>query len=136
MSQVTMYFDGACPLCQREVALLKRLDKAKNVKWQDISKDIGDLVNDGISFEEAMQQLHARDKNNQLQKGVDAFITVWRELPYFRILAFLGSLPGIKWLAAVSYAVFAKWRLKVHPELCNDKRCSSGSHAPAGTKNY
>ncbi|MDM8559300.1 DUF393 domain-containing protein [Candidatus Parabeggiatoa sp. HSG14] len=123
MSTVTMYFDGMCPLCKREVALLKRLDKTGKIKWHDISTGLGDLAEENITFEEAMQQLHARDRNNKIRKGVDAFITIWRELPYFRVLAFLGSLPGIKWLAKVSYAVFAKRRLKVHPQQCDNKTC-------------
>ncbi|MFT6308343.1 MAG: putative DCC family thiol-disulfide oxidoreductase YuxK, partial [Halioglobus sp.] len=31
-----MFYDGACPLCSREVAHYRRIDTNNNVSWLDI----------------------------------------------------------------------------------------------------
>ena len=36
-----MFYDGGCPLCSREVAHYRRLDRRNNVSWVDIHDDLG-----------------------------------------------------------------------------------------------
>ena len=30
---LTVYFDGSCPLCRREMALYRRLPQAQSIEW-------------------------------------------------------------------------------------------------------
>ena len=48
--------------------------------------------------------------NNVLYVGVDAFIIIWNNLSYWKILGILVSLPLIKQIVNLAYRVFANWR--------------------------
>ena len=38
-SPLTVWYDGACPLCTREIALMRRLDRARRIEFVDVSDD-------------------------------------------------------------------------------------------------
>ncbi|MCA3300536.1 MAG: DUF393 domain-containing protein, partial [Roseomonas sp.] len=40
-AQVTVWFDGACPLCLREIALMRRLDRRGAIDFIDIGAEAG-----------------------------------------------------------------------------------------------
>ena len=54
--------------------------------------------------------LHAKDSDGNYHIGVDAFILIWRNLPYFKYLNNIISLPGIYQLTNLIYEKFAKYR--------------------------
>ncbi len=119
-SRVTMFYDGGCSLCGREVAHYRRLDKADRVQWIDINPDPGVLDAVGIRYEEAMARLHVRDRAGEIQTGAWAFAAVWDELPFYRwlsrVVRALYLLPAME----AAYTLFARWRLK-------RRGCKSGS---------
>ena len=63
-----------------------------------------------ISPVDALMSLHVKDHSGSLYKGVDAFITIWRYLPYFKWLSILVSLPIVYHSACWLYSFFAKYR--------------------------
>lgn len=119
--QTTMYYDGSCPLCSREVAHYRRLDRDGRVRWIDIAADPGELATHDITPTLAMQRLHALDAEGRLVSGAWAFAAIWAQLPYYRHLARLVRglrlLPLIDW----GYRHFARWRFR--------RRCSDGGCA-------
>ena len=56
-----MLYDGDCPLCMREVNMLKKRDKTQNkICFVDIaSKDYSPASNAGISYKQVGVMLHA-----------------------------------------------------------------------------
>ena len=38
MSDVLVWFDGACPLCVREIAWMRRLDRRNAIAFVDVSR--------------------------------------------------------------------------------------------------
>ncbi len=36
-SKTEVYFDGACPLCRREISLYRKLDKEGVISWVDVA---------------------------------------------------------------------------------------------------
>eukprot|EP00936_MAST-01D_sp_MAST-1D-sp1_P001663 g1663.t1 len=92
--QVVMFHDGACPLCSKEVALYRRLvDKTpqSRLRFVDISSKEGAppfsngvlAQHFGVSQSEALARIHVLD-HGVLRTGAAAFVSIWRQLPYWR----------------------------------------------------
>jgi predicted DCC family thiol-disulfide oxidoreductase YuxK len=41
MPQVASFHDGECPICNIEINAMKKLDKAGNINWVDITHNFG-----------------------------------------------------------------------------------------------
>ncbi|MBH3411417.1 MULTISPECIES: thiol-disulfide oxidoreductase DCC family protein [Pseudomonas] len=75
---LTLYFDGACPLCSREVAFLRRRSTAAKLILIDIDGDNFDPGPLGLTIEQLRSCLHARFANDQWVTGLDATLWSWR----------------------------------------------------------
>ena len=106
---LTVYFDGACPLCRREVALYRDLPAAVPVAWCDVS---GPAVNspEAPEHERLLARFHVRQADGQWLSGARAFIALWAELPGWRWLARVGRLPGMAALMELAYRAFLRIR--------------------------
>jgi predicted DCC family thiol-disulfide oxidoreductase YuxK len=124
-----MFYDGGCPLCRREVAHYRRLDRAGRLEWVDISRESGLLQAFGVSFQTGMERLHVLYRDGRLLTGAYAFAAVWSELPYYRWLARLAWLPGVLPCLDRLYGRFARWRFR--------RRCAEGVCAlPPGGEQF
>jgi len=111
---VELFWDGGCPLCRREIGYYQRLDVDGRVAWTDIDAAPEALQPHGVSQEEAMARIHAIGGRGQLLSGVPAFLAVWEQLPYWRLLPpLLTAAPGAVPLAEAAYRLFARHRLSV-----------------------
>jgi predicted DCC family thiol-disulfide oxidoreductase YuxK len=98
MSKVTVWYDGACPLCAREIALMRRLDWRRRI-------DFVDLVDGNnacpIDRSVALARFHARE-HGKILSGAAAFGAMWRVIPLFYPLGLLARnrtvLQGLEWL--------------------------------------
>ena len=82
--KATVYHDGDCPMCSKEVALMQKIDVAKAIRWVDITKDKQALDDAGITYQQAMDRIHVADQSQQMHTGVEGFLKVWQHLPYYR----------------------------------------------------
>ncbi len=121
--QTTMFYDGGCPLCSREVAHYRRLDQQGRIKWADIHADPATVNTIRISYEEAMARLHVRDRSGEVQSGAWAFAAVWEELPYYRWLARVLRTLRLLPLVDLGYTYFARWRFR--RRSCETGTCAS-----------
>ena len=102
----TVYFDGGCPVCTREVAVYQRQPGADAVHWVDVAQcGLGDL-GAGLTRQAAMARLHLRHPDGSLVSGAQAFTSLWRVLPRWAWLGrILGAGPGL-WLLEAGYRGF------------------------------
>ena len=107
---ITVYFDGKCGLCSKEIRTYQRHAKDGQFNWLDIATDPAPLLALGLSQEMALRRLHATDSSGSIHRGVDAFIIIWRQLPWWHLLATLIALPVIRQLASMAYDRFADYR--------------------------
>ena len=107
---LTLYYDGLCHLCSREIEHYRRIDKAHKLGYVDISADDFDAAAHGVSKELVHKVMHARYADGTWATGVDAFVAVWEQVPGYRGLAKVARTPGIHGLFAAGYAVFARIR--------------------------
>ena len=77
-TRVTVWFDGACPLCRREIALMRRLDRRGALRLIDVSG-----ANTACPLDRAtlLARFHAQVGDGPLLVGAAAFAAVWRALP-------------------------------------------------------
>lgn len=107
---LTVYYDGACPVCSREVAFYRRRDGAAGIDWIDAAScDAADL-GPGLVRDRALGRLHVRHADGRLASGADAFVAIWRRLPVFRPLAWLFALPPLTRGLEAVYGLFLRWR--------------------------
>ena len=57
---LTVFFDGACPICDREIALMRRLDRHRRLLLCDFSRPDYDPTSINISPAELGRIIHAR----------------------------------------------------------------------------
>lgn len=112
---IQIYFDGKCGLCSKEIRYYQRIAPEGLFAWYDIATDPTPLLPLDVNQADALRRLHAKDSQNNIHIGVDAFIAIWRHLPGWRFLAAFVSVPGIRHCANFAYARFADYRFKRLP---------------------
>jgi predicted DCC family thiol-disulfide oxidoreductase YuxK len=108
---LTVYFDGSCPLCRREIALYRGLTSTRSLCWVDVSAPTA--LPAGLTCEQAMRRFHVRDAQGQLYSGAQAFSLLWRCFEGWRVLGWVTAVPPVSWLAEAAYRLF----LPVRPRL-------------------
>jgi predicted DCC family thiol-disulfide oxidoreductase YuxK len=109
---ITVFYDGKCGLCRREITHYMGIAPMGIFEWVDITVTPEAFTALGYSVPAGLKALHARDDAGVMYIGVDAFITIWLQLPRWRMLARLARLPMIRPVAQWLYAAFAAWRFK------------------------
>jgi predicted DCC family thiol-disulfide oxidoreductase YuxK len=80
--KINLLYDGACPLCLREVNFLQKKDAGRGrVKFTDIAElDYNPDENGGVDFETAMGRIHAVRADGTVVKNVAVFQEVYEAL--------------------------------------------------------
>lgn len=108
---LTVFFDGACPLCQREIALFRRLDWRGRIDFVDVAEP-GSAESCPIDRAELLARFHARE-GDRLLSGAAAFAAMWRAVPMLRPLGELARFRPVLAALELAYRGF----LKVRPRL-------------------
>jgi predicted DCC family thiol-disulfide oxidoreductase YuxK len=93
--ELTIWYDGGCPLCRREIALMRRLDRTGAIIFEDATDD---GLTCPIDRAELLARLHAREEGIILS-GAAAFAAMWRAIPLLRPLGLAARQPRVlAWL--------------------------------------
>lgn len=82
----TVYFDGGCPVCSREIAVYQREPGGLDIRWVDVTRCEPAELGPGLTREAALARLHLRRMDGQLVSGAAAFTGMWKQLPRWRWL--------------------------------------------------
>jgi predicted DCC family thiol-disulfide oxidoreductase YuxK len=107
---LTVWFDGGCPLCRREIALFRRLDRRGAIRFEDISRQAAECP---IDRAQLLARFHAQERGLPIVSGAAAFAAMWRAIPLLRPLGELARLPLLLWAFEQAYLGF----LKIRPSL-------------------
>ena len=107
---LTVWFDGGCPLCRREIALMRRLDRVKRIAFVDVST--GAPSDCPASRDALLNRFHAREGDRMLS-GAAAFAAMWRAIPLLRPLGEAARFPPLLALLELAYRGF----LRIRPAL-------------------
>ena len=119
---IEVFHDGDCPLCNREVAMLRRLDKAGKIKFTDISRRNFDPSVHGKDLETLMSEIHARRPDGSWIRGVEVFRQLYAAVGLAPLVA-LTRVPPVSWALDAGYRWFARNRLRLTGR-CTDDTCS------------
>lgn len=105
-----VYYDGACPLCSREIAFYQRLPGGSDIRWTDISRPDAEPLPPGLTRASALARFHVRSSDGQLLDGAAAFAHLWSALPRFRLLGRAAQWPPVLWALDRVYEIFLRLR--------------------------
>jgi predicted DCC family thiol-disulfide oxidoreductase YuxK len=109
LQKLTLYYDGACPLCQAEILFLSGRNQAGLLDFIDINSDRYDPVKVGVSCEQALAAMYGQYTDGSLIQGAAVFPEAYRR----------ANLPFLSWLFSrklaqpplrLGYQIFAKNR--------------------------
>lgn len=108
--QLLVWFDGACPLCRREIALFERLDRRGAIEFIDVAQGEASCP---IDRGELLRRFHAQEQGGPMLSGAAAFAAMWRAVLLLRPLGQIAQWPPALWLLELAYRGF----LRVRPAL-------------------
>lgn len=83
---LTVLYDGACPLCRREISVyrgLQPLSADAQVCFADVS-DTTLPMPPGTMRAQLLARFHVRGRDGELLSGAQAFLALWAALPGWR----------------------------------------------------
>jgi predicted DCC family thiol-disulfide oxidoreductase YuxK len=117
---LTLLYDGACPLCLREVEALRSRDQGRGrIVFVDIdAADYDPAAHAGISYREAMGRMHAIAADGRVIQDVAVFREAYRLVGLGWLYA-PTSWPLVGLLVDGLYRLWAHWRLRLtgRPDL-------------------
>jgi predicted DCC family thiol-disulfide oxidoreductase YuxK len=106
---VTVWFDGGCALCTREISLMRKLDKKRAISFVDITAE-GSVC--PINPSELLARFHAQE-NGVMLSGAAAFAAMWRAIPLLRPLGLVARNPFVLSVLERLYIMFLRHRPKL-----------------------
>jgi predicted DCC family thiol-disulfide oxidoreductase YuxK len=121
--QFEVFYDGACPLCRREIDMLKRWDRRGRSRMIDISSPTFDPQGIGKTYADLMARIHGRLADGTFVEGVEVFRQLYGAIGLGPLVA-LTRLPGVSQLLDLGYQFFARHRLRLTGR-CTAETCES-----------
>jgi len=109
---LTVYFDGECPICRREIDLMKMFNRKRHLQFIDFSNSSYKSADHGLKQCDLARVIHACWSDGTLITGVEVFRETW-EAVGLGFLARFSRLSMINKLLVTVYAWFAKNRLRL-----------------------
>lgn len=107
--RIEVFFDGACPICSREMAMVRKLDLKHRVDCTDIADREFDASSQGLDVDAVNRHIHGRLSDGRLVTGVEVFRQIYNSLGFRRLVAW-SRRPWVAKLLDYFYAVFARNR--------------------------
>jgi predicted DCC family thiol-disulfide oxidoreductase YuxK len=110
-AELAVYFDGACPMCAKEIAYYQRLDRDGQIQWVDVA---GPNPSCPIGYDQAtlLARFHVKElQTDKIYHGAAGFTRLWRAMPSpWKQIGAIASFAPITWLLEVGYRVTLKVR--------------------------
>ncbi len=119
---IEVFFDGQCPLCLREVNMIRRRDHQHRILFTDISSPAFDANSRGLTQQALMDEIHAELPDGTRIRGVEVFRRMYDSIG-FGALVSVTRLWGVRQSLEGVYNVWARNRLRLTGR-CRDEVCA------------
>ena len=100
-----VYFNNSCKICKAEIDLYKK-EEISEINWVDITNNQQAKIETKKDFKELLRRLHV-EKNGEIFSGAKAFLLVWKNIPKYKFLYKIFSLPIIFQIFSMGYEIVA-----------------------------
>ena len=100
-----VYYNNSCKICKAEIDLYKK-EKIDQINWVDITNNQTAKIETNKDYKQLLRRLHV-EKNGKIFSGAKAFLLVWKNIPKYRILYSIFSLPIIFQIFSLVYEIIA-----------------------------
>ena len=100
-----VYFNNSCKICKAEIDLYKK-EKIDQINWIDITNNKKAKIETNKNYKQLIRRLHV-EKDGKIFSGAKAFLLVWKNIPKYKILYSIFSLPIIFQIFSVTYEIIA-----------------------------
>ena len=108
-----MFHDGACPLCAREIAVMRWLDRAGRIHFVDAADPVVICPLDRAAL---LARFHAVEDGVTLS-GAAAFAAMWRAIPMLRPLGLAAQWQPFARALEAAYLWFLRFRPRLQAWL-------------------
>ena len=119
---ISVLYDGACPLCAREIAMYRRQQGKDAIRWLDVSQISEADIPLGLSRQAVLARFHVIRRDGSVAVGAAGFVELWKAFPKLRLVGSLASLPPILFILELGYSLF----LRVRPTIQKHARTRLG----------
>lgn len=111
MSNLIIWHDGGFPLCRRETALMRRLDRRGAIWFVDVTttQEAACLIDRA----QLLARFHASE-NGKLLSGAAAFAAIWGAIPVLRPLGLVARIRIVLAVTKLFYRAFLRVRRRLH----------------------
>jgi predicted DCC family thiol-disulfide oxidoreductase YuxK len=124
---IEVFYDGGCPVCLREVRVLRRLDRRGRIQFTDIDAAGFQVPLPGPASDELMARIHARTADGAWIEGVEVFRRLYTAVGLGPLVS-VSRWPGIAQALDWGYAIFARNRTRWFGR-CTTNSCAPGAAA-------
>lgn len=126
---IKVLYDGDCPLCKREVAMLRRMDRRNRVAMEDIADPAFDPSRYGRTQRDVMDRIHGVLPDGTVIEGMDVFRGLYNAVGWGWLMNWT-RLPIARPITDAMYRGFARHRLTLTGRRgCDAGRCVTSDHS-------
>ncbi|MEM1303554.1 MAG: DUF393 domain-containing protein [Planctomycetota bacterium] len=115
-------YDGDCPLCLREIKMLRWLDKEDKLLFTDIAAADFSPEREGKDMATLMAEIHGRLPDGTWVVGAEVFRYLYGAVGFDWAVA-ISRWPLVKQAIDGGYKFFAKYRLPLTGRRCDADSC-------------
>jgi predicted DCC family thiol-disulfide oxidoreductase YuxK len=103
----TVFYDGGCPVCRREIGWYRAMRGADGIRWVDIASE---EPPEGFARDELLRRFTILRRDGAATSGARAFVALWRALGPTRLLGrALDRAPFLQ-MGELAYRAFLRLR--------------------------
>ena len=109
---LTVFFDGDCPICRREISLMEWLNRKGKLRFVNFADPCYDETSYGFTRSELGRVIHAQWANGSVITELEVFRSMWAAVG-LTVLTRLSRLSFLERMLIRAYKWFARNRLRL-----------------------